>query len=140
METSLDRFIKAQDSLNVYEAALQEMKAGHKRSHWIWYIFPQLKGFGHSYNSEYYGLDDIEEARAYLEHLVLGKRLREITTVLLDHTDEDAITLMGSHIDAIKLRSCMTLFDFISPKDVFSQVLDAFFESKRDKRTLAKIM
>lgn len=140
MEYSLDRFIKAQDSLNVYEAALQEMKAGHKRSHWIWYIFPQLKGFGHSYNSEYYGLDDIEEARAYLEHLVLGKRLREITTVLLDHTDEDAITLMGSHIDAIKLRSCMTLFDFISPKDVFSQVLDAFFESKRDKRTLAKIM
>lgn len=140
MEYSLDRFIKAQDSLNVYEAALQEMKAGHKRNHWIWYIFPQLKGFGHSYNSEYYGLDDIEEARAYLEHLVLGKRLREITTVLLDHTDEDAITLMGSHIDAIKLRSCMTLFDFISPKDVFSQVLDAFFESKRDKRTLAKIM
>lgn len=140
MEYSLDRFIKAQDSLNVYEAALQEMKAGHKRSHWVWYIFPQLKGFGHSYNSKYYGLDDMEEARAYLEHSVLGKRLREITIVLLDHTDEDAITLMGSHIDAIKLRSCMTLFDFISPKDVFSQVLDAFFESKRDKRTLAKIM
>ena len=140
MEYSLDRFVKAQDSLNVYEAALQEMKAGHKRSHWIWYIFPQLKGFGHSYNSKYYGLYDMEEARAYLEHPVLGKRLREITTVLLDHTEEDAVTLMGSHIDAIKLRSCMTLFDFISPKDVFSQVLDALFEGKRDKRTLAKIM
>lgn len=140
MEKLLDRFIKAQDSYDIYETALQEMKAGHKRSHWIWYVFPQLKGFGHSYNSEYYGLDDVEEAKAYLKHTILGNRLREITNVLLDHTDEDVVTLMGGHIDAIKLCSCMTLFDSISPKEVFSQVLEAFFDGKRDKRTLVKIM
>lgn len=140
MEYSLERFIKTQDSYNIHEIALQEMKAGHKRSHWIWYVFPQLKGFGHSYNSEYYGLDNIEEAKAYFKHPILGNRLREITSVLLDHTDEDMVLLMGSHIDAIKLRSCMTLFDTISPQDVFSQVLETFFDGKRDKRTLAKIM
>ena len=72
METSLDRFIKAQNSCKIYEIALQEMKKGHKRSHWIWYIFPQLKGFGHSYNSQYYGLDDVEEAKAYLKHPIIG--------------------------------------------------------------------
>ena len=139
METSLDRFIKAQNSCKIYEIALQEMKKGHKRSHWIWYIFPQLKGFGHSHNSQYYGLDDVEEAKAYLKHPILGKRLREITAVLLDHTDEDPVTLMGSHIDAIKLRSCMTLFDYISPNDIFSQILDALFGGNKDNRTLIKV-
>lgn len=139
MEEGLERFVKAQDSYDTYETALQEMKAGQKRSHWIWYIFPQLKGFGHSYNSRYYGIDDVEEAKSYLNHPVLGKRLREITTVLLSHTDEDVVTLMGSYIDAIKLRSCMTLFDVISPNDIFAQVLDAFFDGKRDGKTLTKI-
>lgn len=138
MEEGLERFIKAQDSYNTYETALQEMKDGQKRSHWIWFVFPQLKGFGHSYNSRYYGIDDAEEAKSYLNHPVLGKRLREITTVLLTHTDEEVVTLMGSCIDAIKLRSCMTLFDTISPNDVFAQVLDAFFDGKRDGKTLAK--
>lgn len=139
MEEGLNRFIEAQDSYDTYETALQEMKDGQKRNHWIWFIFPQLKGFGHSYNSSYYGIDDLEEAKSYLDHPVLGKRLREITTVLLSHTYEDVVTLMGSYIDAIKLRSCMTLFDAISPNDMFAQVLDAFFESKRDKKTLSKI-
>lgn len=115
------------------------LKAGQKHSHWIWYIFPQQKGFGHSYNSEHYGLDGLEEAKEYLGHLVLGKRLREITTVLLDHTDEDSVTLMDSHIDAIKLRSSMTLFDAIASDDVFNQVLCVFFDGRRDNRTLAKI-
>lgn len=139
MEEELNRFIEAQNAYGTYDRALQEMKTGQKCSHWIWYIFPQLKGFGYSYNSEYYGLDDVEEARTYLKHPVLGKRLRDITTVLLDHTDEDVITLMGSHIDAIKLRSCMTLFDAISPDDVFNDILYAFFDGRRDNRTLAKI-
>lgn len=139
MEEGLERFIEAQNSYGTYETALQEMNNGQKRSHWIWYVFPQLKGFGHSYNSEYYGLDDLDEAKDYLKHPVLGKRLREITTVLLDHTDEDAVTLMGSHIDAIKLRSCMTLFDAVSPNDIFGQVLDVFYEGKRDNKTLSKI-
>lgn len=139
MKEELERFIEAQDTFGTYDRALKEMKAGQKRSHWIWYVFPQLKGFGYSYNSEYYGLDDINEAKAYLNHPILGKRLREITTVLLDHTDEDAETLMGSNIDAIKLRSCMTLFDAISPDDVFNEVLYAFFDGKRDNLTLAKL-
>lgn len=139
MEEGLERFIEAQNSYGTFEAALQEMMDGQKRSHWIWYVFPQLKGFGHSYNSSYYGIDDVEEAKAYLKHPVLGKRLREITSVLLTHTDEDVVTLMGSYIDAIKLRSCMTLFDVISPNDIFAKVLYAFFESKRDDKTLAKI-
>lgn len=136
---SMNRFIEAQDAFGSYEVALQEMKNGQKQSHWIWYIFPQLKGFGHSYNSRYYGINDVEEAKAYLSHPVLGKRLREITTVLLSHTDEDVVTLMSSHIDAVKLRSCMTLFNAISPNDVFAQVLEAFFEGKRDGKTLAKL-
>lgn len=136
---NLDRFLKAQDAYGAYDAALQEMKAGQKRSHWIWYVFPQLKGFGHSYNSQYYGLDNVEEAKAYLDHPVLGQRLREITGVLLLHTDEDAVTLMGSRIDAIKLRSCMTLFDAIRPNDVFEKVLAAFFEGRKDRRTVERL-
>lgn len=139
MKEGLERFIEAQDSYGTYETALQEMKNGQKRSHWIWYIFPQLKGFGHSYNANYYGIDDVEEAKAYLNHSVLGKRLKEITSVLLTHTDEDVVTLMGSYIDAIKLRSCMTLFDAVSPNDIFGQVLDVFYEGKRDNKTLSKI-
>lgn len=139
MEEELERFIEAQDSYGTYGAALQEMRNGQKRSHWIWYVFPQLKGFGRSYNSNYYGIDDVEEAKAYLNHPVLGERLKEITSVLLTHTDEDVVTLMGSYIDAIKLRSCMTLFDSISPNDIFGQVLDVFYEGKRDNKTLSKI-
>lgn len=139
MEEGLERFIEAQGSYSTYENALQEMKNGQKRSHWIWYIFPQLKGFGRSWNSEYYGINGVEEAKAYLAHPVLGKRLREITSVLLTHTDENVRTLMGSHIDAIKLRSSMTLFDAISPNDVFGQVIDAFLNGKRDGKTLDKI-
>lgn len=139
MENGLERFIEAQNSYNTYKTALHEMQNGQKRSHWIWFIFPQLKGFGHSYNSHYYGIDDEEETKAYLNHPVLGKRLRKITSVLLSHKDEDIVTLMGSYIDAIKLRSSMTLFDAISPNDIFAQVLDAFFDDKRDDKTLAKI-
>lgn len=135
----LERFIEAQDSYGTYEIALREMQDGQKRSHWIWYIFPQLKGFGRSENSQYYGIEGVEEAKAYLDHPILGKRLREISAVLLNYTDEDAVTLMGSYIDAKKLRSSMTLFDVLSPKDVFAKVLDTFFEGKRDRRTLAKL-
>ena len=121
----LDRFLTAQGSS--YEMALREMKSGAKRSHWIWYIFPQQKGLGRSWNSEYYGLDGVEEAKAYLEHPVLGARLREISQVLLEHKDTDVRHLMGSGIDALKLKSSMTLFDSVSPHDVFEKVLAAFF-------------
>ena len=96
--------------------------------HWIWYIFPQQKGLGRSYNSQYYGLDGIDEARAYLVHPVLGARLREISEALLSHKDKrDIDAIMGSSIDVLKLQTCMNLFNRVSPNDIFEKVLDAFF-------------
>lgn len=125
-EYDLDRFLIAQD--DSYDIALSEIRSGQKCGHWIWYIFPQQKGLGHSYNSEYYGLDGIDEARAYLAHPTLGARLREICEVLLTHEGEyDIDTIMGSHIDVLKLQTCMNLFNRVSPNDVFKKVLDTFF-------------
>lgn len=133
----LDRFVLAQSQC--YDAALQEMKSGQKTSHWIWYVFPQLRGLGHSSNSWIYGLADETEAKAYLAHPVLGQRLREATNILLAHTDKDAETLMGSLIDAVKLRSSMTLFNAVSPNDIFQKVLDAFFDGQGDTTTLTML-
>lgn len=125
-EYNLQRFIDAQE--NEYATALDEIRNGAKRSHWIWYIFPQQKGLGHSYNSEYYGLDGTDEALAYLAHPLLGARLREISAALLEHKGRTTIRkLMGSQIDVLKLRTCMKLFDSISPDDIFAKVLNAFF-------------
>ena len=132
----LDRFIHAQDDFGGYEEALREMKSGMKTGHWIWYIFPQIRGLGHSYNANYYGIKTLDEARAYLAHPVLGARLKEITTTVLDYKGEDIYTIMGSRIDVMKLRSSMTLFDLIAPKDVYDDVLAKFFEGKRDQRTI----
>lgn len=133
----IERFIEAQGS--VYSLALNEIKNGRKRSHWIWYIFPQLKGMGRSYNSEYYGISGISEAKDYLKHPVLGMRLREITVELLKHQDKSPVALMGSRIDSVKLCSCMTLFDCVSPNDVFNQVLKYFYAGERDLTTLKMI-
>lgn len=125
-EYDLQRFLDAQ--VPTYATALQEIRNGGKRNHWIWYIFPQEKGLGYSYNSRYYGLDGIGEAEAYLAHPVLGKRLREITAALLGHAGARSIRqIMGSSIDVLKLKSCMTLFDEVSPGDVFADVLAAFY-------------
>ena len=121
----LDRFVEAQE--RDYDKALQELTNGRKRSHWIWYIFPQQKGLGHSYNSNYYGLDGLDEARAYLEHPILGERLRECCKALLLHRSKDIEHIMGSGIDVLKLQTCMNLFNHVSPNDVFKDVLDAFF-------------
>ena len=131
---NLERFVEAQKT--DYSIALEEMKNGEKRSHWIWYIFPQLRGLGSSAYSFIYGLTDVEEAKAYLDHPLLSKRLREITTTLLSHQEESAEKLMGSSIDAAKLRSSMTLFDVASPNDVFNKVLSIFYDGKRDSQTL----
>lgn len=128
----LQRFIEVQDNSLTYKVALKEIQAGRKQSHWMWYIFPQLKGLGSSTNSLYYGLMDIEEAEAYLTHAILGRRLRE------NHCGKDITLIMGD-IDAIKLCSSMTLFDVISPNDIFSEVLKSFYESKSDKQTLQKL-
>ena len=122
-----------------YDTALKEMIAGEKRNHWIWYVFPQIKGLGHSPNSHLYGINNLDEAKAYLAHRVLGQRLREITNVVLAHSDKDIHTIMGSGLDAMKFKSSMTLFDLASPGDIFWKALEVFFEGKRDNRTLAII-
>lgn len=137
-EHSLERFIDAQNdkAYGSYECALREIKNGEKRTHWIWYIFPQLKGLGHSRNSEFYGIDDIHEAKLYLEHPVLGSRLKEITQALLNLNTNDPFKVMGSP-DDMKLKSCMTLFAQVSESDsVFHKVLDKFFNGERDEKTL----
>ena len=119
LDHSLERFVVAQELM--YLRAMEEVKNGRKVSHWIWYIFPQLKGWGHSNKSIYYGLDGIDEARAYLDHPILGPRLRMITMVVL-HSDKSVDEIFGG-IDTIKLRSCMTLFAEIAEGDLFAEVL-----------------
>lgn len=132
----LERFIKAQDGAwDNYQTALKEIENGQKRSHWIWYIFPQLRGLGHSRMSDFYGINGRDEAEAYLNHPVLGTRLREITNALLQHTDKSATAILGP-VDAMKVRSCMTLFDSISPNDIFEKALIQFYDGKRDKHSI----
>lgn len=134
---NLDRFEKAQELS--YDTALSEIKTGRKTSHWVWYIFPQIKGLGRSYNARYYAINDLDEARAYVEHSILNARLREITSELLKHKEVEVEHLMGSRIDAMKLRSSMTLFDVVSPDDIYNNVLDVFFEGKRCSHTLTML-
>ena len=129
----LNRFIQAQDS--AYPYALKELKEGCKRSHWMWYIFPQLSGLGHSRMSNYYGISGIDEAKAYIENPILNHRLREVCEAILGLETDDAREIFGG-IDSLKLKSSMTLFDLASPDDVFATVLNKFFEGKRDVRTL----
>lgn len=137
-EFDIERFVEAQEnSFSGYERALSEMQAGEKYGHWIWYIFPQLRGLGHSGNANFYGIEDLTEAREYLKHPVLGPRLREITAAALSHADDRlAIELMGSDIDALKFKSSMTLFDKACPNDIFAEVLDAFYDGERCRRTV----
>ena len=137
----LERFVSAQNSgYENYERALSEMKAGRKKSHWIWYIFPQLEDLGKSRTAKFYGITDIEEARQYLAHPVLGARLKEITEALLALDENDPTRVMGGHPDDWKLRSCMTLFAQLSEEgSVFHQVLDKFFGGQQDTETLSML-
>lgn len=134
--TGLQRFIEAQN--DSYDQALKEIRNGRKLTHWIWYIFPQIKGLGFSYNSEYYGITSLQEARDYLENELLRKRLFEITESLLMHKGKDIESIMGG-IDSLKLKSSMTLFDAVQPGSVFGEVLDEFYGGERCRRTLEKI-
>ena len=136
IEYDLERFVEAQNM--VYDIALQEIKNGHKRGHWIWFVFPQIKGLGHSYNSEFYGIGSKDEAKAYLEHVELGKRLREITKALMDCSNPSAYNILGFP-DVLKVQSCMTLFDLVSPNDIFNDVLDKYYESKRCEKTIRRL-
>ena len=134
MAYDINRFLKAQKY--DYEQALSEMKAGHKRSHWIWYIFPQVKGLGMSSTSEFYGIDGLGEAKAYMADELLRERLLEITGVLLDIESDDPSEVMG-YPDDLKLRSSMTLFAEAAPEyDVFQKVLDKYFHGEKDPKTL----
>lgn len=129
----LDRFIKAQEQ--DYFGALQEVKKGRKLTHWMWYIFPQLKGLGYSAMAEFYGIEGIEEAKEYIEHEVLGKRLIEISDELLKLNTNNSIEVFGE-IDSLKLKSCMTLFDYVSENDVFDKVLQKFYNGEKDLKTI----
>lgn len=129
----LSRFHKAQE--RSYAVALQEIKDGYKASHWMWYIFPQIRGLGRSDTALYYAITSLDEAKAYLSDEVLGTRLREISEELLKHSDRSIQGILGG-IDSMKLKSSMTLFDMVSPDDVFAKVLDTFFSGKRDDLTI----
>ena len=133
----LDRFIEAQ-SVN-YDDALSELKAGLKRTHWMWYVFPQLAGLGTSAMAWRYGIRDLAEARAYLEHPVLGSRLTECFEVLLGLEGRSAHDVFGSP-DDMKLKSCATLFEIASGGDsVFSRALEKYYSGDRDSRTVAML-
>ena len=120
------RFVEAHN--RDFSTAIAEVKKGHKSSHWIWYIFPQQKGLGHSHNSEFYGLEGLEEAVAYWSHPVLSARLREICEALLTHKGKKDIDfIMGSRVDVMKLQTCMNLFNKVAPNDIFKEILDSFF-------------
>ena len=130
----LNRFIDAQS--NTFSVAFGELQNGRKVSHWMWYVFPQLKGLGKSEMSEYYGIAGIAEARAYMEDPVLGFRLIECSQAVLSHSEKSAKEIFGD-IDSKKLRSCMTLFREATPEiQVFDDVLETFFNGKPDYRTL----
>ena len=130
----LDRFLDAQRG--DYAAALAEVRRGRKTSHWMWYIFPQIAGLGQSSTARYYSIRDLEEAREYYAHPVLGQRLREISGVLLELRGSDPVAVFGG-IDSMKLKSSMTLFAVAAPDDpLFRQVLDKYYGGEQDALTL----
>ena len=133
----LQRFVEAQNP--VYDQVMQELQAGRKRSHWMWYVFPQLDGLGHSAMAERYALAGIDEARAYLAHPLLGPRLEACVTALLQHSDKSAREMLGSP-DHLKLRSCLTLFTRAAPDNpLFQLALVQFYGGDQDALTLAML-
>jgi uncharacterized protein (DUF1810 family) len=135
MSYDLERFLVAQQG--VYHGALAELRRGRKTGHWIWFIFPQIAGLGRSATSQQYALTSLDEGRAYLDHEVLGARLRECSAAVLASTTRTAVDLLGS-TDAQKLRSCMTLFHRAAPDEpLFAQVLDRFYAGVADEATEA---
>jgi uncharacterized protein (DUF1810 family) len=134
---SLDRFIKPQELM--FPVALRELKKGKKISHWMWYIFPQLRGLGQSSMSYIYGLAGLEEAEAYLANTTLKSRLYELCEILLKHKDKSAVDIFGN-VDAMKLKSSMTIFALTSEDHtIFDQVLDQFFDGQMDEVTVEMI-
>lgn len=133
----LTRFVEAQQ--RDYRQALDELCAGAKRSHWIWYVFPQLRGLGRSEMAEHYGISGLDEARAYLAHPLLGPRLEDCARALLSHRGRPVRQIMGSP-DDLKLRSSMTLFHAAAPtQPLFAEVLQAFYDGEQDAATLQRL-
>lgn len=131
----LERFLKAQDTS--YQSALDELRAGRKETHWSWFIFPQVLGLGSSPTSVHYAIRSLGEAEAYLVHPILGSRLRECVSVINSHSDLSARQILGE-IDAMKLRSCLTLFAQLECSEpLFEQALGKYFAGKPDPATLA---
>ncbi len=130
----LSRFLQAQD--NAYDQALQEINSGRKRSHWIWYIFPQIDGLAFSSTSKHYAIKSLAEAKAYLSHSILGTRLTECAEAVVRTEGRSAIDIFGAP-DDLKLKSCATLFACVSPADsVFDRLLAKYYRSERDDKTL----
>ena len=121
-----------------YEIALSEVKQGRKKSHWMWYIFPQIFGLGTSQRAVDFAMNSLQEARAFLAHDMLGNHLREICEALLKLQGADAVQVFG-RTDAMKLRSSMTLFDAVQPNDIFAEVLDKYYDGERDELTLCRL-
>jgi uncharacterized protein (DUF1810 family) len=133
--SGLQRFVDAQDGGGTYDAALRELRAGRKRSHWMWFVFPQIAGLGRSATAQHYAISGLQEARAYLAHPVLGPRLVECARALTALGTTDPVEVFGT-VDAQKLRSSMTLFAAAAPDEpVFGQVLDRYFDGAADPAT-----
>ncbi|MEN0108694.1 MAG: DUF1810 domain-containing protein [Pseudomonas sp.] len=134
---NLQRFVDAQAA--TYDQALAELQAGRKQSHWMWFIFPQLHGLGHSANAQHYGIAGLDEANAYVSHPILGPRLHACTTALLAWSQRSANEIFGTPDDT-KLCSSMTLFATLAHEpNIFAQVLEVFFEGHADPLTLARV-
>ncbi len=135
----LRRFVEVQDHGGAYDQAVEELRRGRKKSHWMWFVFPQLRGLGSSPMAVRYGIASLAEARAYLAHPLLGPRLVESARILADTEGRSAEAILGS-VDAVKLRSSMTLFARADPgQPVFGRVLDRFFDGSADPETLDRL-
>ena len=136
MPFDLARFVTAQDDHAVYQRALDELRAGRKETHWMWFVFPQVAGLGHSGTARHFALSGLDEAVAYVDHPVLGPRLRECASALTSLPGNDAVAVLGP-IDAMKLCSSMTLFAEAAPDEpVFREVLAKYFDGAPDQRTI----
>lgn len=131
----LQRFLDAQEG--IFNDALSELRSGRKRTHWMWFIFPQLSGLGRSPMAQFYAIKSLDEAREYLAHPTLGTRLWETVEALLPWAVERSAEDIFGSVDAMKLRSCLTLFEAASGDPLFGRALDGFFSGERDERTLA---
>lgn len=132
----LQRFVDAQDADDTYERALSELRAGRKRSHWMWFVFPQIASLGSSPTARAYAIDSLQEARAYASHRVLGPRLRACTRALVELPGDASAEQVLGPVDAMKLRSSMTLFARAAPAEpLFQQVLDRYFGGRADDAT-----